>query len=172
MVNAAYGDPALSRSIVSRWYGRFRDGREDIEDDDFRSLVWKAPKQNSTCYTGHMWIWWLVPFARQRPVPQRDNRPAVFGPTKNDCARPPSVFAKFSTCWLLLSEIRLEWVPLWLDFGHPDSRDNSNKHHCKGRLLQRHPEAVGPCKSVCKVTRDLCQKLNNKSVFFSRKYFL
>ena len=29
MVNAAYGDQALSRSNVFRWYGRFRDGRED-----------------------------------------------------------------------------------------------------------------------------------------------
>ena len=37
-------------------------------------------------------------FARQRPVPQRDNRQAVFGPMKCDCARPPSVFARFSTC--------------------------------------------------------------------------
>ena len=33
MVNAAYGHQALSRSNVFRWYGRFRDGREDIEDD-------------------------------------------------------------------------------------------------------------------------------------------
>jgi len=33
MVNAAYGDQALSRSNLFRWYGRFRDGREDIEDD-------------------------------------------------------------------------------------------------------------------------------------------
>jgi len=33
MVNAAYGDQALSRSNVLRWYGRFCDGREDIEDD-------------------------------------------------------------------------------------------------------------------------------------------
>ena len=33
MVNAAYGDQALSRSNVFRWYGRFRDGREDIEED-------------------------------------------------------------------------------------------------------------------------------------------
>ena len=32
-VNAAYGDQALSRLNVFRWYGRFRDGREDIEDD-------------------------------------------------------------------------------------------------------------------------------------------
>ena len=39
MVNAAYGDQALSRSNVFRRYGRFRDGREDIEDDDFRSLA-------------------------------------------------------------------------------------------------------------------------------------
>jgi hypothetical protein len=33
MVNAAYVDQALSRSNVFRWYGRFRDGREDTEDD-------------------------------------------------------------------------------------------------------------------------------------------
>jgi hypothetical protein len=33
MVNAAYGDQALYRSNVFQWYGRFRDGREDIEDD-------------------------------------------------------------------------------------------------------------------------------------------
>ena len=31
-------------------------------------------------------------------APSRDNRQAVFGPTKSDCARPPSVFARFSTC--------------------------------------------------------------------------
>jgi len=36
----------------------------------------------------------------------------------------------------------------------------------------RHPEAVRPCRSVCTVNRDLCRKLNNKSVFLSRKYFL
>ena len=33
MVNAVYGDQALSRSNVFRWYRRFRYGREDIEDD-------------------------------------------------------------------------------------------------------------------------------------------
>jgi len=33
MVNTAYGDQALSRSNVFRWYGGFRDGREDTEDD-------------------------------------------------------------------------------------------------------------------------------------------
>jgi len=33
IVNAAYGDQALSRSNVFRWYGRFHDGREDTEDD-------------------------------------------------------------------------------------------------------------------------------------------
>ena len=32
MVNAAYGDQALSRSNVFRWYGRFRGGREDNEE--------------------------------------------------------------------------------------------------------------------------------------------
>ena len=33
MVNAAYGDRALSHSNVFRWYVRFRDGREATEDD-------------------------------------------------------------------------------------------------------------------------------------------
>jgi hypothetical protein len=33
MVNEAYGDQALSHSNVFQWYGRFRDGREDIEND-------------------------------------------------------------------------------------------------------------------------------------------
>jgi len=33
MVNAAYGDQALSCSDVFRWYGWFHDGREDIEED-------------------------------------------------------------------------------------------------------------------------------------------
>jgi len=33
MVNAAYGDQALSRSNVFRCYGRFRDGLEDAEND-------------------------------------------------------------------------------------------------------------------------------------------
>ena len=33
MVNAAYGDQALSRLNVFRWCGRFRDEREDIEED-------------------------------------------------------------------------------------------------------------------------------------------
>jgi len=96
----------------------------------------------------------------------RDNSQAVFGPTKSDCARPPSVFARFNTCWLLFvpkSEIPLEGASLWLDFGHPDSRDKYIKHHCKGRLQQRHPEAVWPCKSVCTVRRDVCRKINNKS---------
>jgi len=33
MVNAAYGNQALSRSNVFQWYERFHDEREDIEDD-------------------------------------------------------------------------------------------------------------------------------------------
>ena len=33
MVSAAYGDQALTRSNVFRWYGWFRDGQEDTEDD-------------------------------------------------------------------------------------------------------------------------------------------
>ena len=136
----------------------------------------KASKQNSMCWTRLVWIWLLVPFARQHPVPQRDNRQAVFGPTRSDCARPPSVFALFSTCWLPFvpkNEIPLEGASLWLDFGHPESRDKYIKHHCKGRLPQRHPEAVWPCKSVCTVRRDVFRKLNNKSVIsFSHILFI
>ena len=33
MLNAAYGDQALTHSNVFRWYGQFHDGREDTEDD-------------------------------------------------------------------------------------------------------------------------------------------
>ena len=33
MVNVAFGDQALSRSNVFRWYERFRGGRENITDD-------------------------------------------------------------------------------------------------------------------------------------------
>ena len=77
------------------------------------------------------------------------------------------VFARFSACWLLFvpkSEIPFEGASLWLDFRHPESRDKYIKHRCKRRLLQSHPEAVWLCKSVCTVRRDVCRKLNNKSV--------
>jgi transposase len=33
MVCAAYGDDALTRSNIFRWYGRLREGREDVQDD-------------------------------------------------------------------------------------------------------------------------------------------
>ena len=57
--------------------------------------------------------WFLL--HNNAPVPQRDIRQAVFGPMKSDCARPPSVFARFSTWWLL-------FVP-------------KVKSHLKGRLF-------------------------------------
>jgi hypothetical protein len=34
LVQKAYGNEALNRSNVCRWYSRFRDGRELVEDDD------------------------------------------------------------------------------------------------------------------------------------------
>ena len=46
MVNAAYVDPALSRSHVFRWYGRFRDGREDIEDDPMSGRLTECRNDN------------------------------------------------------------------------------------------------------------------------------
>ena len=33
LINKAYGSAAMSRAIVYRWYARFRDGREDVNDD-------------------------------------------------------------------------------------------------------------------------------------------
>jgi transposase len=34
LVQKAYGNEALNRSNVLRWYSRFRDGRELLEDDE------------------------------------------------------------------------------------------------------------------------------------------
>ena len=34
LVQEAYGDEALNRSNVFRWYSRFQDGRELVEDDE------------------------------------------------------------------------------------------------------------------------------------------
>jgi hypothetical protein len=34
LVQKAYGNEALNRSKVFRWYSRFRDGREVVEDDE------------------------------------------------------------------------------------------------------------------------------------------
>jgi len=33
LINKAYGNAAMSRAIVYRWYARFRDGREAMKDD-------------------------------------------------------------------------------------------------------------------------------------------
>ncbi|GAB1867939.1 hypothetical protein CAJAP_09018 [Camponotus japonicus] len=37
-----YGDECMSRAQVFRWFGRFRDGREDLADDD------RAPPPKTT----------------------------------------------------------------------------------------------------------------------------
>jgi len=34
LVQKAYGNEALNRSNICRWYSRFRDGRELVEDDE------------------------------------------------------------------------------------------------------------------------------------------
>jgi hypothetical protein len=34
LVQKAYGNEAVNRSKVFRWYSRFRDGRELVEDDE------------------------------------------------------------------------------------------------------------------------------------------
>jgi len=38
LVQKAYGNEALNQSNVFRWYPRFRDGRELVEDDERRGL--------------------------------------------------------------------------------------------------------------------------------------
>ena len=129
MVNAAYGDQALSRSKVFRWYGRFRDGRENIEDDSRSGRPTQCRNDNNVemifqllLQKHHLSLRMLadevnigkdtvrkvvVKDLRKRKIcscfvphslTQSDNRQAVFGPKKSDCARPPSVFASFSTC--------------------------------------------------------------------------
>ena len=137
-INAVY-----YKGVMERLLNRIRPVRPGMcESGEWFLLHDKAPSHNTTISSS-------------------------FWPNKSDCAWPPSVFARFSTCSLLFvpkSENPLEGATLWLDFGHPESRDKYIKHHCKGRLLQRHPEAVRPCKSVCTVRSDVCRKLNNKSV--------
>ena len=34
MLKQAYGDDTLCRAAVFRWYAKFRNGREEIEDDE------------------------------------------------------------------------------------------------------------------------------------------
>jgi hypothetical protein len=34
LVQKAYGNETLNRSKVFRWYSRFRDGKEQVEDDE------------------------------------------------------------------------------------------------------------------------------------------
>jgi hypothetical protein len=33
LIKQAYGDNALSRTRIFKWYARFRDGRENLEND-------------------------------------------------------------------------------------------------------------------------------------------
>ena len=47
MVNAAYGDQALFRSNVFRWYGRIRDGREVTENDPRSGRPTECHKDNN-----------------------------------------------------------------------------------------------------------------------------
>jgi len=44
LVQKAYGNKALNRSNVFRWYSRFREGRELVEDDERCG----SPKTNRT----------------------------------------------------------------------------------------------------------------------------
>jgi len=47
MSNETYRDQTLSRSNVFRWYGRFRDGREDTEDDPRSGRPTKCRNNNN-----------------------------------------------------------------------------------------------------------------------------
>jgi len=44
LVQKSYGNEALNRSKVFKWYSRFRDGRELVEDDERGG----CPKSNQT----------------------------------------------------------------------------------------------------------------------------
>jgi len=105
----------------------------------------------------HGRIWWLVPFAPQRPVPQRDNHQNSFW----TALRIRQILAPADYFLLPKAKSHLKGR---LSDSISDIRDKYTKHRCKGRHLQWHPEAVWPCKPVCTVTRDLSRKLNNKSV--------
>ena len=54
MINAVYGDQALSRSNVFRWYGRFCDGREDIEDGPRSGRPTEWPNDNNVEKISHL----------------------------------------------------------------------------------------------------------------------
>ena len=56
MVNAAYGDQTLSCSNVFRWYGRFRDGREDIEDDPRSGRATEGRNDNNVEMISQLWL--------------------------------------------------------------------------------------------------------------------
>ena len=47
MVYAAYGDQALSRLNVFRWYGWFCDGREDNEEDSRSGRPTESPNDKN-----------------------------------------------------------------------------------------------------------------------------
>jgi hypothetical protein len=54
IVKAAYGDQTLCRSNVFQWYGRFHDGREDIEDDPRSSRPTECRNDNNVEKISHL----------------------------------------------------------------------------------------------------------------------
>ena len=48
LVQKAYGNEAVNRSNVIRWYSRFRDGREPVEDDERGGTVTILKIKNSS----------------------------------------------------------------------------------------------------------------------------
>ena len=55
LVQNAYGNKALNRSNVFRWYSRFRDGKEMVEDDERCG----RPKSTQTEETLLLLLFWL-----------------------------------------------------------------------------------------------------------------
>ena len=81
----------------------------NIGKDTVRNIVVEDLRKRKICSR-------FVPHS----LTQRDNRQAVYGPTKSDCARPSSVFARFITAdYFLFPKV---------------------KSHLKGRIFDSFPD--------------------------------
>jgi len=132
------------KGVMERLLNRIRRVRPGMcESGDWFLLHDNAPSHNVTI---------IKQFLAQQKVSVLDHPPYSPDLAPADYFLFPKVKSHFKGCLFdLISDIQ-------------KAVTSTFKHHCKGRLLQRHPEALWPCKCVCTVRRDVCWKLNNKSV--------
>jgi hypothetical protein len=114
-----------------------------------------------------VWIWWLVPLAWQHPSHIGTIIKQFLAWRKMTVLDHPPYSPNLAPADYFLfpkvkSHLKGHLFDSVLDI--QKAVTSTIKHHCKGWLLQRHPEAVWPCKPVCRVRRDVCRKLKNKSV--------